>query len=166
LTKKQRIIAFLKEDKGYLEIAGLVDSSYKYVANIAMDLKNPRSLAKAARRYWNSKKGKKKRKEGIKARRKWARKNSHKTRIYRRKNRSLHYNQTRPLARNHRKRWTSSDIKYLKRYGKKKSVHELALELGRSHDAVQTRAVRKEIDLRGDKVGAGSARFRGLYKKS
>lgn len=56
------------------------------------------------------------------------------------------------------------EIKYLETFGREKSMHQLALDLGRTYVAVQTAGHKFGIDLHGEKVGRGSARFKGIYR--
>jgi len=152
VSKRQQIEAFLKEGKSYREIATIIGSSRSCVANVAADLRTG-AITFASRRYGTSEKVKERKRK------------SPKRQLYRRKMLNLHQDQTRPLVSNNRQEWTTKDLEYLERYGKEQTIHELALKLGRSYLAIQMSAVKHGIDLRGNKVGVGSARFRGSYNK-
>lgn len=154
MTKREQIAALLKENKNYEEIAVLVGSTRGYVSNIAMDLKRPGCLYVSVC-GWN------KRNPG--RLRKYRKNNPEKISRLRKIILDFHQQRTKTTAHNHHKSWTTKDMEYLEQYGKEKTIHELALELGRSYMGVQMFAFRMGIDLRGDKVGAGATRFIGAY---
>ncbi|MBI2670204.1 MAG: hypothetical protein HYX20_03615 [Candidatus Yanofskybacteria bacterium] len=155
MTKRQQIAALLKEGLNYKEIAERIRSSYQYVANIAMDLRHPSCLSASISKF---------RQKYPERRREWLKKNPEIKSKERKKILDFHQNITRPLAKNHWQRWTIKEIEFLEQHGKSMSIHELAIELGRTYMAVQMAANRFDIDLRGNKVGAGAAMFVGSYR--
>jgi len=60
------------------------------------------------------------------------------------------------------KPWTLKDVRFLRRYGSRLTAKEIAIALGRTYFAVQGKARDEGIDLRGDKMGANSVRFRRI----
>lgn len=144
MTKRQQIEALLKEGKSRKEITAIINSSRNYVKNVARDLKKG-LVTIAIKKYWKSDRGKvvKKRKLKIIT--------------------DFHQKATMPRAKKRYQRWAKEDLEYLEEHGKKMSMHQLAVSLGRSYKAVQQAAFRWDIDLRGDKMGVNSGKFIGAY---
>lgn len=78
---------------------------------------------------------------------KWRQRYHRKWRDQRDKTRDRHQEETLELASNYYSRWDSSDIAFLRKEGKKKTIRELAVILGRSYQAVQARAILERIPL-------------------
>ena len=167
-TKRQQIEALLKEKKSYKEIATIVNTSYWYVANVACDLKT--GSITASHKKWvdllmnqDGGKGEEYRKNNREKQRRYKKNNPQIRKAHKIKNLALHQKITVAKADNHHQRWATKDIEYLEEHGKELAIHQLALNLGRSYLAVQACAHVHEIDLRGDKVGAGAAKFVSTY---
>lgn len=158
MTKRQQIVALLKGGLNYTEIAEQARSSYKYVANVARDLNRPGCLQASTSKY--------RKKNRRKLRRQWRKNNPEKRREQSYQLVDFHQQKTRISAHNKSQDWTARELVYLEEHGKDRSIHQLAIDLGRTFAGVKSAAQRYGIDLRGDKVGMGALRFIGAYKSS
>ncbi len=170
-TKRQQIEALLKEKKSYKEIAIIINSSYQYVSNVVCDLKTG-SITASHKKWVDLLKGEDScrreeyRKNQCEAQKKYKKNNPQKRKAHKIKNLDLHRKITRANAHNHCQGWTTKDIKYLEESGKEKTIHQLALDLGRTYSSIQQAGIRYRIDMRGDKIGAGASKFVGIYDYS
>ncbi len=163
MSKRSQIEALLKEGKQkYKEIAATVGTSFRYVCNIAEEIRNG-GITPARRRYISTEKYRLVHRRHSK---KWKADNSAQKGIIKKRSVDRHQVSTLAAASKKYQPWTSVELEYLREHGKTKTAHQLAVDLKRTYLAILGVASRHGIDLRGDKMGAGSARFINVYESS
>lgn len=174
VTKKKRIDDLFKQGNKAQEIREITGFSLRYIYNIISDINNPGILAKRERKYLGSLRGIETKRKSTK---KWRKSNIESVRKSRRKsnknwkknhkdtwaklmklNKIRHAVATRPHATNHRQEWTMREIEFLQTHGQSKTVRQIALDLGRTHNAINCAAYKHKIDMRGDKTTTPSSR--------
>ena len=78
---------------------------------------------------------------------KWKRNNPRKRYSYKRTLTLRHNEETLVVADSHQQPWTSDEIAYLKEYSKVKTARQIAMDLGRSYNAIMMRAFKAKIPL-------------------
>jgi len=78
---------------------------------------------------------------------KWRRNNPGKKYIQKKRETDRYNEESLSVADNHHQRWTSDEIAYIKEYGRDKTARTLALDLGRTYNAIIVRACIENISL-------------------
>lgn len=114
--------------------------------------RNPDLPRERSKKYYRSEKYIKRHPKGNRA---WKGKNPSKWRDQRNKSKRKRQQETMVLAINNRQPWTLTEIAYLEKYGRTKTIKELALKLGRSHAAIQDAAHIHGISLYSPEKASG-----------
>lgn len=168
MSKSQKIKVLLQNGLTPKDVEIITGFSYKYIHNISYDLKNPGVLLAVNKRWKKThpdkiQRWKKSNRDKIRrAQKRWKKTHPEKKAKYKRTNILRHQNATKPFAKNARQPWMIHEIEYLKTHGGIKTIKEMALDLKRTHQAVQMAGHKYRIDLRGNKTGVNSNRFRTL----
>jgi len=155
MTKRKQIETLSNQGLERKEIAKRVDTTLGYVNHILWGLKNPGKIEASQAKF--------RKEDGGEYNKRWRKNNPESWKKIRARLVESCKKATVPVAKNHYQCWTTHEIEHLEKHGGEKSIRQLALDLGRTHIAVQSAGHRYSIDLRGNKMGANASRFRGIY---